>query len=218
MQEFTIGRGGNCNIQVPSKHKEVGTHHATLTIDDEGKVWLKRVLYVGKKVKNYGVFVNGFLINRKRLQAADEINFANQHHFKLHYYFEMDGERVLRQREENNFTREMKMRAGSWKSIEEQHQLISSLSIVAMAIISLSIAFVIYHFTGNQVVSIILGSLPLIFFRMVGNWVNQKKSEITKATKKTNVCPKCGKFMDENWEQIKRMGHHESCNAFWKLN
>lgn len=218
MQEFTIGRGGSCAIQVPVAHHEVGTHHATIAIDETGQIWLKRVLYMGKKVKNYGVFVNGFLINRKRLQAADEINLANQHHFKLHHHFEMDGERILKLREENNFTREMKMYAGDWKSVEEQHKRVSNLSIVLMAVVSLGIATATYLLTGNELIGVLVGGLPFIFFRIVGNWVNQQKQEITRRVKATNVCPKCEKYIEGDWEQIKSKGYHDSeCQAFWKL-
>ena len=231
MNTFTIGRSNQCSIQLNDPSKEIGNHHTTIEIDDDHHAWIERRVImrkVGDKEQQivYPVRVNGFSIVRKRLRAQDKISLGKEHNFELHHHFKMKGDRVVALREDHDFTDEMLLLKPVWKTeaeLNRELRIQTILKTVVLVGVFSGAAYWIMNWLNTSGIMTwgatgVVGLVTVGVRTFISDETNQKRKENALLVKATNKCPRCGKFMEGDWEQIKKVGNHiGNCKARWKL-
>lgn len=215
---YTIGREGD--IKIDNRYKDISRIHAILLIK-EGTATIE------DKLPSNGVFVNGFKIQKKRLEFNNELQLGRTFKCRLNDFFKIKEGKIIAERKNFDFKTEFEELQPIYSRLIKKENAIERLSaipqlgymlILMLAGLGSQLLPKSLSVYGSLLFTIIAGSiLHLLIGPKVKNTIKAKNRQLKRAFETQFCCPKCLAVLDKTkkWEEWKKEKGHSACGAKW---
>ena len=209
---YSIGRSESNDFVTPTQNKysDIGREHAQFLLDSTGTVDIMA------KKKGYTVFVNGFRVFRKRINANDTLQLGKAYQFQLGHYFKLSatGEIAGQRTNPNDYIEEFDALRSNW---EANLQAEKKLKGPVGGNLKTTDFLIVFGIMGAMSIWMPQGTslIFLVILPLLKKSNGKKLKELKKKMEKEHICPKCKHyFKDATWESVKAQGGHQ-CGAKW---
>ena len=216
-EKYTIGREGT--LKVAGQYNDVSREHAIIYIQD-------KLVIIEDKLPSNGVYVDGFRIQKKRIDTTSKLQLGRSFQFQLHDFFKIQAGKILAIRKGLNFKKEFDQLKLIYQQLTQREKNIERLLAIPrvgyLPIMMLgglggqslpsSLA------TFGSVVFTLLPAVVLYFLiePKVKNIARMRKRQLNQDFETQFCCPKCLMALDKHktWMSWKQEGGHR-CGAKW---
>jgi len=200
--KYSIGRGADTFDNAEGTFKKLivpNTKDAQAVMAQHALLKVEKGVATIRPVGKSRVYVNDFEIKVKKLNPAHRIRLGEEYSFYLHYFFKIEGDKIVSERKSFDFSDEFKTLQPFWidylkteKNLKRKKQLFADLS-----------------------------RLPYLIGPVLSNVFSKDQEEkmqnkiIDHQRHSICVCPMCRQPLEgKSWEEWKAQNGH-SCGANW---